>query len=311
MKKKKITMKRILSVCILSALFLFGSTAVFGQVEGEKDELKKPSKYDQKDDVFEEKRTVDEKAETMSTAKAPANKMAVDDMSEMEYNKKYWSKKYEEREIPVKSEMQTMKDDEKELGEAQMKKEQMLEEIYGIVMDYPQFTYEYEYGPEGELQDVEIEGVPDTEPHDELAVLLVDLHHLNKQLMNKPMPTGAFYVTEDEAEPKQGYEDFFNNLYSNLNYPEEAEDRGVEGTMYVKFIVNDDGNINNLQVDHDIETPYTQALEAMKESAKEAVQATSGNWEPATVNGEKVSEFVVVPVKFDFEVNPTLKAPIR
>jgi len=311
MKTNKLTIKRFLKTSMLSAIFVFGSITAFGQTE---DEMKKPSNYDKKDNVFNEKRDVDAKAD-MSSAKAPARKMAVDNMEEANYNQNYWSNKYENRKGATKtsamSSTMSQQQTNQKLEKTQKEKEKKLEEIYGIVMDYPEFSYEYKFGPNGELQEVEILGVEDASAEEELAVLLVDLYDFNKQLMNQPAIGQTYYLTEDEAEPKQGYNDFYNELYSNLSYPEEAEERGVEGTMYVKFIVTSEGEVDKLQVAHDIETPYPNALEAMKESAKKAVEATSGDWEPATVAGQKVSEYVVIPVSFDFEVNPSLKAPIR
>lgn len=311
MKTNKLTIKRFLKTSMLSAIFVFGSITAFGQTE---DEMKKPSNYDKKDNVFNEKRDVDAKAD-MSSAKAPARKMAVDNIEEANYNQNYWSNKYENRKGATKtsamSSTMSQQQTNQKLEKTQKEKEKKLEEIYGIVMDYPEFSYEYKFGPNGELQEVEILGVEDASAEEELAVLLVDLYDFNKQLMNQQAIGQTYYLTEDEAEPKQGYNDFFNELYSNLSYPEEAEERGVEGTMYVKFIVTSEGEVDKLQVAHDIETPYPNALEAMKESARKAVEATSGDWEPATVAGQKVSEYVVIPVSFDFEVNPSLKAPIR
>lgn len=311
MNTKKLTIKNLLKSSILSALFLLGSVAVFGQSE---DELKKPSKYDKEDNVFDEKREVDVDPE-MSSAKAPSKKIAVDDMAKKKYNLNYWSNKYEDRSMTSATKMMTAQETRKTevdmLEGIQKKKEKKLEDIYAIVMDYPDFAYEYEFGPNGELQDVEITGIEDNKIKEQLSGMLAELHMINTQLLNKPSMSGTYYVTEDEAEPKMGYDDFFQQLYSNLNYPESAENRGVEGTMYVKFIVDPNGEVDDLQVSHDIETPYTSAVEAMKESAKEAVKATSGNWEPASIAGQKVSEYVVLPVKFDFNVNPALKAPIR
>ncbi len=311
MKTNKLTVKRFFKTIMLSAIFIFGSIAVFGQTE---DEMKKPSNYDKEDNVFDEKRDVDAKAD-LSSAKAPARKMAVDNMGKGNYNQDYWSNKYENRKVAATtgamSSTMSQQRAGQDLEETQKQKEKKLEEIYGIVMDYPEFTYEYKFAPNGELKEVEILGVEDATAEEELAVLLVDLYDFNNTLMNQPAPGHAYYLTEDEAEPKQGYDDFFNELYSNLSYPEEAEDRGVEGTMYVKFIVTSEGEVDKLQVAHDIETPYPNAVEAMKESARKAVKATSGDWEPATVAGQKVSEYVVIPVNFDFEVNPSLKAPIR
>lgn len=36
---------------------------------------------------------------------------------------------------------------------------------------------------------------------------------------------------------------FVSYVAGNLSYPEEAEDRQIDGVVYVQFVVNDDGSI--------------------------------------------------------------------
>jgi TonB family protein len=182
--------------------------------------------------------------------------------------------------------------------------------IYEVIDDYPDFSYEYEF-EDYELKSVTVKGVPDETEREKLELWLVELKKDQMEMENKTDEEGIYLYTEQEAKPKGGYEQFYENLYENLKYPEAAENKGVEGNVYVRFIVDQNGDILKASAAEDIETPYGYAVDELKEEAVEAVKETSGNWEPATVNGVPVAEWVVLPVQFNFKIDPTLKAPIR
>lgn len=116
-------------------------------------------------------------------------------------------------------------------------------EVYGIMDQYPTSTYSYSYDDNGVVTSVLIEGVSVKEDKDRLGTYLVDLERLKTDIANLSNRLGVYYVSETKPEPKDGYRDFYTDLHSNLTYPELAEDRGLEGTVYVKFVVDDDGEI--------------------------------------------------------------------
>jgi len=112
---------------------------------------------------------------------------------------------------------------------------------------------------------------------------------------------GIYYVAETEAKPSAGFDEFYEQLVSSVNYPSAAEDRSVEGIIFVKFLVDQDGNINHVVASEDLETSANWVVDEMKDEAKEAVKATSGKWEPAKVAGYPVAQWVVLPVQFKLD----------
>ena len=173
-------------------------------------------------------------------------------------------------------------------------------QIYGIMENYPDALYEYDY-ENGELAGVTIHNIPDLNDRQALEMYLLDLRKMKEDIYNLSNRMGIYYAAEKEPAPKNGYQDFYENLRGLLDYPETAEDLGVEGTVYVKFIVNPDGEINNIFASENIETDSEWAVGSMKKEAMRAVQATSGNWVPGSIAGVPVSHWVVIPVQFKLD----------
>ena len=129
--------------------------------------------------------------------------------------------------------------------------------------------------------------------------------------------TNAYISPEVDARPEEGYDQLMENIGEIMEYPEQAEKIGMEGTVIVNFVVNENGDViqgkaveyiqvpldaqldlgrvdRNLYTEEEIEEAKTQM---MKEAVK-AVTATSGQWEAAMQNGETVPAELQLPVRF-------------
>ncbi len=196
------------------------------------------------------------------------------------------------------------------LEQLEDKSEDMYMQIYSILSAYPDFSYKYVYN-DGKVTDVEVNGVNNEVDKSRLKVLLYDLKKNKEAMLGLPSRTGVYYSVDNEPEPENGYRPFYENLNNNLVYPQDAKNAGVEGTVYVKFVVNSQGEIPYAVGSEDIESPYGNYVNEMKKEAVKAVKASSGNWKPGMVNGVAVSAWVVIPVDFNFKKNPTIPALIR
>ena len=177
-------------------------------------------------------------------------------------------------------------------------------QIAEIVKDYPAFTYSYEM-EDGKVVDVNVTGVDNTIDKKKLEVVLFDLKSNKNMIKNKANRIGVFYSV-DEAAEYAGEDELDRVIQSNLTYPEGAKDWGVEGTIFVKFVVDENGEIPFAATSSNIETSMERYMKDLEQQAVSAIKATSGNWEPGTVEGIKVPSFVVFPVTFDFEKNPSI-----
>ena len=178
--------------------------------------------------------------------------------------------------------------------------ENMYMQIYGIMEDYPEATFNYEYN-DGDVAGVVVENISDANDQEQLELYLMNLEEMKQDIFNMTNRVGIYYVAETEATPKDGYKEFYNSLRARLIYPEAAKELGVEGTVFVKFVVDDKGDISAIVASENMKTDSDWVVESMIKEAESAVKATSGKWNPATVAGIPVSQWVVVPVQFKLE----------
>ena len=77
---------------------------------------------------------------------------------------------------------------------------------------------------------------------------------------------------------------------NNLQYPEKAKEKGVQGRAFVKFIVEKDGSISNVEVNRSVNPDLdNEAIQVIKNMPK---------WNPAKQNGTEVRAYYDVPVTF-------------
>lgn len=82
----------------------------------------------------------------------------------------------------------------------------------------------------------------------------------------------------------------FSYISNNLRYPQKAAENGVQGRVSVKFIVEKDGSISNVEVNRSVDTDLdNEAIRVIKSMPK---------WNPAKQNGTEVRAYYHVPVVF-------------
>ena len=80
-------------------------------------------------------------------------------------------------------------------------------------------------------------------------------------------------------------------LQKNLKYPMAAKENGVKGTVYVQFVVEKDGKVDDVVVSKGVD----KSLDA---EAKRVVSAMP-KWAAGKQAGQSVAVQYVLPVKFD------------
>lgn len=103
-------------------------------------------------------------------------------------------------------------------------------------------------------------------------------------------PVEVFTVVEESAQPHFGIEAYYENLGRVLKYPDEATKNGVEGKVFVEFVINKDGKVSDLKVLKGIGAGCDD--EAMRAILQ------LGDWKPGKVHGETVAQRMVLPITF-------------
>ena len=182
---------------------------------------------------------------------------------------------------------------------------EILHRIYRITRDYPAFSYDYEF-ENGELKNVVVRGVDDDMDRKRLSVMLMDLKSNRNEIENKKNRIGVYYSVDKGAKPIGGEEEFRREIQRNIVYPENAKEWGVEGTLFGMVVVDENGQIPFVAINEDITTSREDLLKELEQEMISAIKETSGEWEPAKIEGVKVPSLVVVPVQFDVRANPFL-----
>jgi protein TonB len=99
-----------------------------------------------------------------------------------------------------------------------------------------------------------------------------------------------FDMVDEFPEFPGGIEAWGNFMKNNLKYPESAKDKGIEGTVYITFIINKDGSVSDAEILRGIGGGCDK--EALR------VVNASPNWNPGKKDGKIVRSRMRLPVQY-------------
>ncbi len=80
-------------------------------------------------------------------------------------------------------------------------------------------------------------------------------------------------------------------IAKNMVYPEIAVEMGVEGTVFLAFVVNKDSSISDIKM-------LKSAHESLTREAIRVLKLTDKMWKPGRQNGNLVRVEMLIPIKF-------------
>jgi len=87
--------------------------------------------------------------------------------------------------------------------------------------------------------------------------------------------------------------ELFRFINENLNYPETTLDEHIVGTIYIKFVVEKEGSISNVEVVKSLSNAlgkeYIRVIQSMPK------------WKPAEKNGVIVRSYFTLPLRVHFK----------
>lgn len=89
-----------------------------------------------------------------------------------------------------------------------------------------------------------------------------------------------------------GREAFALYLQNSVRYPQEEKMKGMQGTVYVSFIVEKDGSVTNVHAVKEV-----AGAPGLTEEAERVIREMP-KWSPALLNGKPVRMTVTQPIKF-------------
>lgn len=106
-----------------------------------------------------------------------------------------------------------------------------------------------------------------------------------------------YYKAEVDPAYNGGADEMNKYLKDNLKYPEEARDKGLEGTVFVDFVVDNTGKVIDV-VTSDIVGEGVDA--SLKDESMRVVAAMPG-WKSGLQHGKAVDTSFSIPITFQLE----------
>jgi protein TonB len=134
-------------------------------------------------------------------------------------------------------------------------------------------------------EEIEEEIEIDTEIDEDTEVEIIEVEE--EEVIEEPE---VFTIVEEMPEFPGGAEKLYAYLGKNMKYPPMAKDAGIQGIVYVTFVVKEDGSISNVRVLRGIGGGCNE--EAVR------VIKTMPKWKPGKQRGKSVRVQYNMPVRF-------------
>jgi TonB family protein len=129
--------------------------------------------------------------------------------------------------------------------------------------------------------------------------VIIEYNDQVASLAERSKENNVYTVVEESASPEGGIETFYGFLAKNISYPKDAREAGVQGKVFVSFIVEPDGSLSDLNVVKGVnELLDAEALRVVKLSPK---------WTPGKHEGVVVRQKMVLPINFAIEQKSEVK----
>ncbi len=99
-----------------------------------------------------------------------------------------------------------------------------------------------------------------------------------------------FTIVEESAAPKGGMAAFYKYVSDKMKYPPQARRMGIDGKVFVEFVINKDGSISDVKAVKGIGA-------GCDEEAVRVVQSAP-SWSPGKQRGKPVKQRMVLPITF-------------
>ena len=112
------------------------------------------------------------------------------------------------------------------------------------------------------------------------------------EVQESPVDGEIFHVVEKMPKFDGGDANEFRKFIAqNVVYPKVAAEQGIQGRVYVQFIITKTGNVSNVKVIRGVATSLDQA-------AVDVVKLSDGYWTPGYQRGEAVNVSYTFPINF-------------
>lgn len=102
----------------------------------------------------------------------------------------------------------------------------------------------------------------------------------------------VFTTVEIMPEYPGGKDEMVKFLSKNIKYPRKEKRKNIQGTVYIKFFIDEYGDVQSIEIIRGIKDGGNLDKEALRVIKK------MPKWKPGTQNGKPVKVWYSLPIKF-------------
>lgn len=82
-------------------------------------------------------------------------------------------------------------------------------------------------------------------------------------------------------------------ITENMNYPEEAKNKGLEGKVYISFVVSKTGDVEDVEI--------AKSVDPLLDNEAVRIVQNMPKWKPGTTRGKPVDCPLTIPIEFSLK----------
>ena len=115
----------------------------------------------------------------------------------------------------------------------------------------------------------------------------------------KPNADGVYQIVEEMPCFPGGDQKLMEYIANNINYPQEARDKGIEGRVFIGMVIEKDGSVSKVNI--------LRGIGGGCDEEAERVISSMPKWMPGKVGGEPVPVSYMLPVNFKLQEKQSKK----
>lgn len=110
---------------------------------------------------------------------------------------------------------------------------------------------------------------------------------------------GVYTEVEEMPEYQGGINALMSEIASGINYPDEAKKNGIQGKVFVSFVIDEKGKVTNAKIERGVDP----ALDA------ESLRVINGlkTWKPGKEKGKAVKVAFTIPINYALDTKSDKK----
>jgi len=122
------------------------------------------------------------------------------------------------------------------------------------------------------------------------VIILIVAGLFQTQAQDNKSKEGVFLTVEEMPEYPGGEEAIKKDIAEAVNYPDDAKKKGIQGKVYVTFVVDEQGKVTDAKI--------ARGVDPLLDKEALRVMGQLKTWKPGKEKGEAVKVSYTVPIKF-------------